>query len=880
MKIQPPKWACRFLEWYCNPQLLEEIQGDVYELYQRRLANKGRSVADRKFVWEVLRFFRWSNIKRSKTTYHPSNNTAMLKNYLKVSWRSLVKNKGYTALNIAGLAVGICCFILISFYVEDELSYDRFHSQADQTYRVKEIFESDGVGERSASVPFPLAEALMTDYPSIVKNVVRFFNFQAPSVAVVNEENDQEFNESRLFFVDSTFFDIFDFKVLRGDIKTALSEPNSILLTESMAHKYFGDEEPLGKFLKLQGQENLKVTAIVEDTPLNAHFQFDFLVSFTTLKSFYDGQYPQSWYWNPCWTYLVLYKHRSPEDLEARFPEFVQKYFHQLIKDDVTLELQPLTDIHLHSDLDYEIQPNGNYANIRVFISIAIFVLLIACINFITLSTARAGKRAKEVGMRKAIGSHRNQLIKQFLIESLLLTVVAVGFALILLKVSLPFFNQLTEKSIAFNLLWNPLFVAGLVLLTFLIGIISGFYPAFVLSSFKAVKVLKSAQIGSNGVNFRKVLVVLQFSISIILIISAGTALKQLQLLRSNDTGFDQEHVLMIPVSRSPIAQHYEAYKNEVVRDASILSVTAVEEIIGAKHQVGNYQFEGNEESKPFPRLFIRHDFAKTFGVELVAGRDYSEDYPTDDTLALLVNEQLVKQQGWPSNEAAVGKKFRWFGDENGRKIVGVVKDFNFVSKHHPIRPLVLDLDLRDQAFDLFIKYMAVRISGQNVKASVARLEKVWKKNMPERPFDYFFLDENLKSLYKSEEKLSKVSVIFSGFAIFVACLGLFGLATFTAEQRKKEISIRKVLGGTVPHIVWLLTSNFSRLILIAFVISCPLAYWILNSWLSGFAYKIRIQPDVFMIAGAVALVVAVTTISYQAIRAAFTNPANVLKNE
>ena len=310
------------------------------------------------------------------------------------------------------------------------------------------------------------------------------------------------------------------------------------------------------------------------------------------------------------------------------------------------------------------------------------------------------------------------------------------------------------------------------------------------------------------------------------------------------------------------------------------MSVTAVEEIIGAKHQVGNYQFEGNEDSKPFPRLFVRHDFVKTFGIEMATGRDYSEDYLTDDSLAILVNEQLVKQQGWPSNEAAVGKKFSWNSRTNDRKIVGVVKDFNFVSKHHPIRPLVVDLDLRDQAFDLFIKYMAVRISGQNVKSSIATLEKVWKKNMPERPFDYFFLNENLKGLYKAEEKLSKVSVIFSGFAIFVACLGLFGLATFTAEQRKKEISIRKVLGGTVSHIVWLLTSNFSRLILVAFIISCPIAYWILSSWLSGFAYKIQIQPDVFVIAGAMALAVAVTTISFQAIKAAFNNPASVLKNE
>ena len=363
-----------------------------------------------KFVWDVFRFFRWSNIKRSKTNPYTSNHSDMLKHHLMISWRNLVKNQAYTLLNIGGLALGITCFILISFYVQDELSYDRFHTKADHIYRVKEIFESDGVGERSASLPFPVAEALLNDYPSIVKKAVRLFNFQAPSLAMANEENEKEFNEKRLFFADAAFFEIFDFKLSDGDPKTALTDPNSVLLTESMARKYFGNEDPMGRFLKFQGQENLKVTGILEDAPLNAHFQFDFLVSFTTLKSFYDGQYPEGWYWNPCWTYVLLHDSRTRDDLESRFSEFVQKYFPDFIREDVTLELQPLTEIHLHSDLDYEIQPNGNASNIYVFISIAIFVMVIACINFITLSTARATKRAKEVGMRKALGSRRGAI--------------------------------------------------------------------------------------------------------------------------------------------------------------------------------------------------------------------------------------------------------------------------------------------------------------------------------------------------------------------------------------------------------------------------------------------------------------------------------------
>lgn len=878
MKTQSPKWANRFLKWYCNPKLLEEIEGDIYELFERRLVQEGPRRAKLNFIWDVIRFFRWSNIKRSKTNPYHSNHTAMFKNYLKISWRNLARNKGYAGLNIAGLAVGITSFILIMFYVQDELSYDQFHTKADRIYRITEIFESEGVGERSASLPFPVAEALVNDYPSIVKSTVRLFNFQAPSIAIVNEENKKEFNEPRLFFVDSTFLDIFDFKVFKGNSETALSEPNSVVVTKSMALKYFDGKEPIGKFLRLQGQENLMVTGVMEDTPLNAHFQFDFLVSFSTLKSFYNGTYPPSWYWNPCWTYLLLDENRTSAVLKAMFPEFVQKYFPEIIKDDVTLELQPLTKIHLQSDLDYEIQPNGNQANIYVFISIAVFVLVIACINFITLSTARATKRSREVGMRKTLGSKRSQLIKQFLLESLLLTLLGVTFSILLISISLPYFNELTEKSISFNIWNDPLTISGFLLLIFFVAIIAGFYPAFVLSSFQPVKVLKAQRIMAKGVNFRKALVVFQFSISIILIISAGTALRQLHLLRNDDTGFQREQVLMIPVSRTPIAKHFKVIKDEVLRDANILNVTAVEEIIGAKHQVGNYLFEGNNESRPFPRLNIRHDFIKTMNIELVAGRDYSEDFITDDSLALLVNEQLVKQQGWPSNKAALGKIFN--NGTNGRKIIGVVKDFNFVSKHHPVRPLVLDLNLRDRAFDLFIKYMVIRISDQNPQQSIMTVEGVWKKYMPERPFEYFFLNDDLKKLYTAEEKLSKVTIIFSGFAIFVACLGLFGLATFTAEQRKKEISIRKVLGSDISHIVWLLIRNFSKLVLIAFVISCPLTYWLLNLWLSNFAYKTQIRPDIFVMAGAVAILVATIAIGYQSIKAALTNPANILKND
>lgn len=803
----------------------------------------------------------------------------MFKNFIKIAYRNFMRQRVYSLINTAGLAIGVACFLLIFLYIHDELSYDQFHSKSDRTYRIIEHFESDGVGEHSASQPFPVGPAIVNDYPDEVEHMTRLFDFQSPFLTLANRKLDRNFNESRLFFVDSTFFDIFDFEMIVGDKRTALDEPNAILITESMAKKYFSDENPLGQILEFQGERKLIIKGIMADAPHNAHFQFDFLVSFSTLRSHYQNRTMERWYWNPCWTYLVLKEGASPERFTQMMPGFVQKYFDESFRDDVTMELQPLHDIHLKSKLDYEIQANSNESNIYVFSAVAVFVLLIAVINFINLSTARATKRAKEVGIRKALGSLKKQLIYQFIFESVLQTVLALLVAILGIVFLLPSFNNLTEKSISLMTFWTPEYLLAIAGMTLFVGLIAGFYPAFVLSSFKTTEVIKGGKLNNHGMNFRKVLVIMQFSISMILIVSTIMAINQLNFLQNDDLGFNKAAVLMVPVIGTPIAPHYENMKSEMLTQPYLKSVTALEEVLGAKHQVMNYTFEGVEKSKPYPRLFMRHDFIKTFDIPVLAGRTYDQSFVTDDSLALVVNETMIKQLGYGTAEAAIGKSVELIGRRQG-KIIGVVADFNFASKHHPMSPIALDLWTAPFTFRLFMKYMAVKVDAEHLQESIAMVESVWQKFIPSRPFEYFFLEDRLNESYKSEIKLSKITTIFSLLAILVACLGLFGLATFTMEQRTKEIGIRKVLGIQTSQIVLLLSKDFMVLVGLSFVIAVPLAYMMIDWWLAGFAYRVDLVLWPFLVAGVATFMVAMITVGAHSLKAATINPVKTLKYE
>ncbi|MEQ8905025.1 ABC transporter permease [Ekhidna sp.] len=873
--LNPPKWPDKFLGWFCHDDHLEILRGDVYELYEERIENMKKWKADLLFILDVLGLFRpFAFKKRSQNL----TQIAMFKNYLKITYRTFVRQKVYSLLNVSGLAIGLACCMLICFYIYDELSYDTFHSKSDRIYRVIEKFESEGVGEHSASLPFPTGPALKVDFDRQVEQVVRFFNFQSPSLALTNKAADKGFNESNIFFADSTFFDVFDFRMIAGNKNTALNEPNSILITRSMAKKYFRDEDPMGKTLEFQGNQNLLVTGVLEDTPNNAHFKFDFIVSFSTLKQAFGGGYPTTWYWNPCWTYIVLEENTNKEDFEAQLPEFVLKYFPDFVKEDIELQLQPIEDIHLHSKLDYEITANSDIKNVYIFGLVAIIVLIIASINFINLSTARANKRVKEVGVRKSLGSPKSQLINQFIFESILLTFFSLIAAIVIVAIVLPGFNQLTEKSVNLAILLEPIFLFGLIGSGLIIGLLSGFYPAFVLSSFKTVLVLKNGHLKTSGLLFRRILVTSQFSISIMLIIGTLIVLSQLNFLQNKDAGFDEENVVMIPVIQSPMGNHYESFKTMAIQSPHVKSMTAVEEIVGAKFQVGNYQFEGMEQSKPFPRFNVRHEFISTMNIPLAAGRAYDQTIQTDDSLALVINETMAKTLGW-SAEEAIGKRFKFKGEFRGQ-IVGVVEDYNFASKHHPIAPLVITLNTHPGAFNLFIKYVAVKIDGQQTQSAISDLGTAWTSVLPDRPFDFFFLDDRLNDSYKSEQKLSSVTLIFSILAILVACLGLFGLATFSVEQRTKEIGVRKVLGINTSQILMLLSKEFMLLIAVAFLIAIPLAYYSLNQWLNGFAFRVDIAFWPFIIAGVVTFIISMVTIAYHAMKASFINPVETLKCE
>lgn len=876
----PPRWADRLLEACCAPDILEDIQGDLHEWFSEQLASQGPQRARLAYGWQVVSLLR-PELMRSLFPPMPNDSIypPMILHYFKIAWRQAMRNRFYASLNVLGLAIGMASCILILLYVKDELSYDRYHQQADRIYRLNEFIENENVGERSASLPFPAGPALQQDYPDLVAHAVRFFNFQAPTLALEYVQEERFFNEKRLFFVDSTLLDVFSYEVIQGNPEALLDEPFSLVLTERMVEKYFGEEDPIGKTLRFQDEHDLMVTGVLQNPPANSHFQFDFLASFSSLKQMYPPNVLKGWYWNPCWTYVKLAPGATAENLERQLPDVVEKYFPEVIRKDTRMHLQALTDIHLHSHLDYEIEPNGTVANVYIFSGIALFILLIACINFVNLATARAINRAREVGMRKTLGGQARQLMQQFLTESLLTAACSLGLALLLVGGAMPFFNALTQKSVDMGVLLQSLNVLAMAGVTLLVGLGAGLYPALYLTAFDPVEVLKGGKVSARGRGrFRRVLVVAQFSISILLMVGTGVAFQQLTFLQRDDPGFQRAHIVMLPILRSGMAQAYETYKDEVLQAPSVLSVTAVEEVLGAKYQAANYQFEGWTESRLVPRLNVRHDFVQTFNMQMAAGRPYDEAIRTDDSTALLVNEALVRHMGWPSNEDAIGR--RVYGPGLKGRVVGVVKDFNFASKHQPIRPLVLTLNTRQGAFNLFIKYMAIRIDGRNTRQALTALEHAWQEHVPDKPFDYFFLDKTLEQLYVAEQKLTQVAGIFAMLATVVACLGLLGLASYTALQKRREIGIRKVLGSTSWQIVLLLSRDVTLLVLVACAVSLPLAWALMHQWLSGFAYRVAVNPYLLAGAGGAALLIAWLTIAFQSWRAARTNPADSLRHE
>jgi len=807
----------------------------------------------------------------------------LLKNYFFIALRNILKHRIYSLINIIGLAVGITYTILILLYVTDEISYDRFHSKSDRIYRVIEFIDP---AERSSSLPFPTSQALVTDFPNLIESSVRLFNFQASTLAMeYRPENGQpvQFNEPNIFLADSTFFEVFDFKLAQGNVKEVLNKPLSILLTQEMANKYFGNENPVGKILRFEGQTDMTVTGVLENTPTNSHFQFDFLISFSSLNQLGIGPgINQNWYWNPCWTYIVLKEGIKPEELESKFKDFVQKYFHPAIKDQTRLALQPLNDIHLYSHLDYEIETNSDVTLVYIFAIIAVFILVIAGINFINLATARSMKRAREVGVRKVMGALPNQLIGQFLAESVLFSLFAIILAIPFVYMFLPGLNALAHKEIAFTFITNGYFWAALLLIVILVGLVGGIYPAMFLSSFQPVKVLsgKIGKIGS-GATLRILLVVAQFAISGILIIGTIITYNQLQHLRKANLGFDKEQVVLIPIQRSPIVFQYDQFKDRILRNENIISASVSNMVMGTETQTASYVFEGQAKDIMISTYYTEPDFGKTLGMTILAGRDFSYEYA--DTAngegGVIINESFLKLSDWKTPEEAINKRVSGTL-EGDMKIIGVVKDFHYTSLRQPIAPFLFVMQPNPQGRLFARAFVYVRIKPEGFENAMADIENIFKEFVPSRPFDYLFLDERIDNLYKAEDSLGKVATVFSFMAIFVACLGLFGLSSFTAEQRTKEIGIRKVVGASVGTIVMLLSKQFLILVAVANLIAWPAAYYVMNLWLSNFQTQIKIDISPFIIAAVFTFVIAFATMSFQAIKAAQTNPVKSLKYE
>jgi len=802
----------------------------------------------------------------------------MLKNYIKIALRNLLKNKTYSLINISGLAIGIACFMLIYLFVKDELSYDKFHSKGERIYRLTGKIELEGQGgEFSSSNPFPIMKAMLNDYPEYIEEGVRLFNFQQPTLTL--EYGDNKFNERHVYFADSTIFKIFDFPLKSGDKNKVLANPNSIVLTQKLARKYFGDEDPVGKTLIYESNFNLLVTGVFDEIPSQTHFNFDCLISFSTITQIIGQGIQQNWVWNPNWTYFLLREGADAKELESKFPDFVQKYYPAHLKPQITHYLQPLHDIHLKSNLDYEMQPNSDEANIYIFSVVGVLIILIAIINFMNLATARSAKRAREVGMRKVLGADRKMLVRQFLGESLIISFFAVILALFLIELLMPVFNNLSGKELTFKYFTDPLNLIILLIVGLLVGILSGIYPAFFLSAAEPIRIVKgNINLLPKGVVLRKVLVILQFTISLELIIGTLIIYQQLNFMQNANLGFNKENVLLVSF-KPPVANRYNTFKDELVMNENISSVTMMNEIIGEHHNTHEINYEGMDAGKfvYFPGLLVDEDFVETFDLQIIAGRGFSEEYLREDSLGIIVNEAMIKELNWGDPQSVINKRFNTiFGNE---RIIGVVKDFNFVWLKEPIGPFFLDIP---PAFvrPFFLKFAAVKIKSEDIKGAIHFIEQKWNEIIPEFPFEFSFLDENLNNMYKEQDNLGKLVGYFSILAIFIACLGMFALASFNAEQRTKEIGVRKVLGASVPAIVFLFTQEFLKLVLVAVAIATPLAYLILNNWLNDFAYRVSINPAIFVISSMVTLIIALGTISFQAVKAARANPVKSLKYE
>ncbi len=816
----------------------------------------------------------------------------MIRNYLKIAWRNLMKNKIFSFINIFGLAIGLACCMLITLYVYHELSYDSHHKNLKQLYQLGTIFVKEGKEDRTANTPAPMAKAMQQEFPEIEMSARLLKAFSDDKTLLqYNSVNGQRksFYETSGYLADSAFFRVITYNFKEGNPETALLNPNSLVLSEEIAQKIFGKESALNKIIHISSSTNgdfdFKVTGVFTPSKHPTHIDARFFMSIAGGgMDQYIRRATDLASNNMFYTYFVLKPGGDAKKLEAKFPAFIDKYAGKDLKAMGFYKKQfltPVKDIHLYANTTSNVTAGGSLTYLYILVSIAVFTLLIACINFMNLSTARSSKRSAEVGVRKVLGAEKGSLVRQFLGESLLMSLIAFLFALGITQLLLPLFSAVAGKEFSFSLEQHALLLGGFLVLAIVTGLLSGSYPAFYLSSFKPVKVLKG-KISNTlaAVSLRKGLVVFQFVISVVLIVASVVIADQMRYLRSKDLGFAKDQQIIIPMRSGTAKGIYSSLKNELSRQPQITSVGATLYYPGIMNPSDMPLYpEGKtqNESKRFFMNWVDNSFLETLGIKPVAGRIFSKEFPADTSFKMVVNEEGVKQLGFKNAQESIGKKVKidWRGETYSWDIIGVVKDFHFKDLHLAIEPYGFQLNNSPQ-----YNYLVAHAKTTDMGGTLKSIEGIWKKLNPNEPFEYSFLDQDFHKNYQAEERLSSIVTYFTIVAILISCLGLFGLAAFSAEQRIKEIGVRKVLGANVSNIVSLLSKDFLKLVGIAIVIASPIAWFTMNRWLEDFAYRTTIGWQVFVITAGIALFIALATVSFQAIKAAISNPVKSLRSE
>ena len=857
----------------CPDFLYEEVHGDLEEIYSARVKSKGKLRAGLMLLWEAITSVKlYSLIRKSPQQSYNQAHFVMFSHYLKVAFRNLKRHASFNFLNIGGLAIGLVSFLMIALFVQYELSYDTWQDDYENIYRIPMEISSEGNTRKFSNVAGTVAPTLEKDFPAVEKTL----RLWERSTRLVKTSTDQNFYEDHVYNAEATFFDFFTVDMIEGDPATALANPNTVVLSESTAKKYFGDVPSAGQILTINDFE-YEVTGVMENIPGNTHHDINMLISWTSLG---DWGAIDNWHSTMFSTYVKLGPETDTEVFANEIARLAYEYVPMDLeaqKQDYKYNLQPVSDIHLYSDYGFESKPTGNANSVYIFSIIGLMILIIAVLNFVNLSTARAENRTKEVGMRKVMGAQRFSLIKQHMGEALLYSLFSVLIAVLFFMIALPWYNQLVEISFDLSILLNPEVTIGILGVTLFVGLLAGFYPALVLSSFSPMGMFKTQGKNSRGAVLRKVMVVGQFSISVILIVGTLTVFKQLQHMMNKELGFETEQMLVLPIRGSfDLEEKHELIKNEFRSLASVEHVTLSSSVPGKG--VANYAIridrEENDMTQSMYHLFADYDFAETYGLEILAGRDLSAERGSDLYGTFIINEAAVKSFGWSTPEEAIGNVLQSGAGGFRAEIIGVFNDFNFKSADQETEPLVINV------YNDALSVITLRLNTGNIPNALDQVQASWASIFPDKAFDYFFLNESFNEQYANFERTGNILLTFSFLAIFIACLGLYGLATFAAQQRTKEIGIRKVLGASVPSLTYAVSKDFLILVVIAIALAIPVAWWSVSSWLEQFAYRISPDYSLFLIAGGIALLITIFTVSWQSIRSALADPVKSLRSE